>query len=333
MPPLPPIVSKAGLLRSKSGWNNSSLSLRSGTTVGLLSTRTPHGLGNSGGGIPNPSLGIGVTRLAMPRNAAGTYRPRVILSADTVTSYITYQGQRTIINPTAEVITQADMSNAYIRAGISGNTDPHTLTFGSGAHTIGDGGNNLGAGAATEVHFVGNRSGDLTIGDAAFDVYAGVGDVTSALTTVTFPASVGGNLTIDDFAFSVYAGGTATSALTTVTFPTSVGGNLTIGNRAFEVYAEGGAAISELTTVTFPASVGGSLTIGIRAFGGHTFTNATDDTKGVYFPTINYTAITVSGTPFGSADDAVRLNGEPSGAQLKLINSTTRPQQGRYYIL
>jgi len=75
MPPLPPNVSKAGLLRSISGWNNSSLSRRSGTTVGLLSTRTPHSSGNSGGGIPNPSLGIGVTRLAMPRNAAGTWAP------------------------------------------------------------------------------------------------------------------------------------------------------------------------------------------------------------------------------------------------------------------
>lgn len=76
MPPLPPNVTKAGILRSMSGWNNSSLSRRSNTTVGLLSTRTPHSLGNSGGGIPNPSLGIGVIREAMPRNAAGSFTPR-----------------------------------------------------------------------------------------------------------------------------------------------------------------------------------------------------------------------------------------------------------------
>ena len=75
MPPLPPNVTKAGLLRSKSGWNNSSLSRRSNTTRGLLSTRTPHSSGNSGGGVPNPSFGIGVVREAFPRGATGTWQP------------------------------------------------------------------------------------------------------------------------------------------------------------------------------------------------------------------------------------------------------------------
>jgi hypothetical protein len=72
MPPLPPNVTKAGLIRGYGGWNNSSLSRRSNTTRGLLSTRVPQSLGTTGGGVPNPSLGIGVTRLAMPRNAAGS---------------------------------------------------------------------------------------------------------------------------------------------------------------------------------------------------------------------------------------------------------------------
>jgi len=75
MPPLSPNVTKAGLLRSLSGWNNSSLSRRSGTMVGLLSTRTPQSSINSGGGILNPSFGIGVVREAFPRGATGTWQP------------------------------------------------------------------------------------------------------------------------------------------------------------------------------------------------------------------------------------------------------------------
>ena len=78
MAPLPPNLSKAGLLRSKSGWNNSSLSRRSNTIRGLLSTRTPQSTGNSGGGIPNPSLGIGVISEAMPKGATGSWVPRTI---------------------------------------------------------------------------------------------------------------------------------------------------------------------------------------------------------------------------------------------------------------
>ena len=78
MPPLPPNLSQAGLLRSKSGWNNSSLSRRSNTIRGLLSTRTPQSTGNSGGGIPNPSLGIGVISEAMPKGATGSWVPRPI---------------------------------------------------------------------------------------------------------------------------------------------------------------------------------------------------------------------------------------------------------------
>lgn len=93
MPPLPPNVTKAGLLRSKSGWNNSSLSRRSGTTVGLLSTRTPHSSGNSGGGIPNPSLGIGVIREAMPRNAAGTWTPISLAGSDSIEWIALYHTQ------------------------------------------------------------------------------------------------------------------------------------------------------------------------------------------------------------------------------------------------
>ncbi len=69
-----------------SGWNNSSLSLRNGTTSGLLSTRTPQGVGTTGGGIPNPSIGIGTTRLAMPRNAMGSWVPSRSLISGATTS-------------------------------------------------------------------------------------------------------------------------------------------------------------------------------------------------------------------------------------------------------
>jgi hypothetical protein len=78
MPPLPPGVSKVGLVKGYGGWNNSSFSRRSNTIRGLLSTRTPQSTGNSGGGIPNPSLGIGVINEAMPKGATGSWVPRSI---------------------------------------------------------------------------------------------------------------------------------------------------------------------------------------------------------------------------------------------------------------
>jgi hypothetical protein len=43
-----PNVSKAGLVRSLGGWNNSSLSRRNNVTRGLLSTRVPQSLGTTG---------------------------------------------------------------------------------------------------------------------------------------------------------------------------------------------------------------------------------------------------------------------------------------------
>ena len=78
MPPLPPGVSKVGLVKGYGGWNNSSLSRRSNTISGLLSTRTSQSTGNSGGGILNPSLGIGVISEAMPKGATGSWVPRPI---------------------------------------------------------------------------------------------------------------------------------------------------------------------------------------------------------------------------------------------------------------
>lgn len=43
--------------------------------MGLLSTRTPQAVGVVGGGIPNPSLGVGVTRSAMPKGAIVSWKP------------------------------------------------------------------------------------------------------------------------------------------------------------------------------------------------------------------------------------------------------------------
>jgi surface protein len=78
MPPLPPGVSKVGLVKGYGGWNNSSSSRRSNTIRGLLSTRTPHSTKNTGGGIINASLGIGVIKEAMPKGASGSWAPRPI---------------------------------------------------------------------------------------------------------------------------------------------------------------------------------------------------------------------------------------------------------------
>jgi len=63
------------LLRSVGGWNNGSLSRRDNRTRGLLSTRVPQQANSTGGGIPNPSLGIGTIGEAMPRGATGGWRP------------------------------------------------------------------------------------------------------------------------------------------------------------------------------------------------------------------------------------------------------------------
>ena len=79
MPPLAPSVSQAGLLRTQSGWNNSSLSRRSNTTRGLLSTRTPQSMDTTSGGLLNPPLPPSAPAVAMPRGATGSFRPRISL--------------------------------------------------------------------------------------------------------------------------------------------------------------------------------------------------------------------------------------------------------------
>ena len=67
--------SKSGLIRSIGGWNNTSMSKRTNPTNGRLARGISQSLRTTGGGIPNPSLGIGTIRIAMPQNAAGSYRP------------------------------------------------------------------------------------------------------------------------------------------------------------------------------------------------------------------------------------------------------------------
>lgn len=79
MPPLAPNVSQTGLLRTQSGWNNSSQSRRSNTTRGLLSTRTPQSMDTSSGGLLNPPLPPSALAEAMPRGATGSFRPRISL--------------------------------------------------------------------------------------------------------------------------------------------------------------------------------------------------------------------------------------------------------------
>lgn len=80
MPPLAPNLSQAATLRTFSGWNNSSMSRRSNTMHGLLSTRTPQSLDTTSGGMLNPPLPPSIIGEAMPRGAAGSFTPRVVLS-------------------------------------------------------------------------------------------------------------------------------------------------------------------------------------------------------------------------------------------------------------
>jgi len=80
MPPLAPNLSQASTLRTISGWNNSSMSRRSNTMRGLLSTRTPQSSDTTSGGMLNPPLPPSIIGEAMPRGAAGSFTPRVVLS-------------------------------------------------------------------------------------------------------------------------------------------------------------------------------------------------------------------------------------------------------------
>lgn len=80
MPPLAPNLSQAATLRTISGWNNSSMSRRSNTMRGLLSTRTPQSSDTTSGGMLNPPLPPSIISEAMPRGAAGSFTPRVVLS-------------------------------------------------------------------------------------------------------------------------------------------------------------------------------------------------------------------------------------------------------------
>ena len=113
MPPLAPSVSQAGLLRTQSGWNNSSLSRRSNTTRGLLSTRTPQSMDTSSGGLLNPPLPPSAPALAMPRGATGSFRPRISLRRpDTGFAYVLNRGtgQRTFIKD----VLPTDLNNSGV---------------------------------------------------------------------------------------------------------------------------------------------------------------------------------------------------------------------------
>ena len=79
MPPLAPNLSQAATLRTISGWNNSSMSRRSNTMRGLLSTRTPQSSDTTSGGMLNPPLPPSIIGEAMPRGAMGSFTPRVVL--------------------------------------------------------------------------------------------------------------------------------------------------------------------------------------------------------------------------------------------------------------
>lgn len=333
MPPLPPNVSKAGLLRGLGGWNNGSLSRRNGTTSGLLSTRTPQGVGTTGGGIPNPSLGIGTLREAVPKKATGSWKPRA-RPPDLSRSYITYQGQRTYIQPVNGVVTAAVMTAAYAAAGIDGNSDAHTLTFSSDAHTVGATPEILPSAGVTAIAFTTNRPGNLTIGNNAFAIYILNGNAVSNLETLTFSGRINGTLTIGVHAFQTFARttGNATSALTTVTFPYYVGGDLILDDQSFDLGSDTGTVASALTTITYPTTVRGTLFIGFWALRGHSFVGAVGASKGVQFPNA-IGSFSAAGPRFVNAVNTVQVNG--SGAQLNAIDRTTTAAdlEGNHYYI
>jgi hypothetical protein len=97
MPPLAPNLSQAATLRTISGWNNSSMSRRSNTMRGLLSTRTPQSSDTTSGGMLNPPLPPSIIAEAMPRGATGSFTPRVVLrrpSGGGVLPLSTWAGRR-----------------------------------------------------------------------------------------------------------------------------------------------------------------------------------------------------------------------------------------------
>jgi hypothetical protein len=289
MPPLPPNVTKAGLLRSMSGWNNSSLSRRSGTTVGLLSTRTPHSSGNSGGGISNPSFGIGVVREAFPRGATGTWQP-INIPQGIDGSYITVTstGGTFRFYPNAQgQVTSTELDVAYAAAGINKGTTPHTITFGADVNTISTGGD-LGANAATALNFPTSLTSGLAIGSDAFRN-------NNAIISLTFPATLGGAFTIGNHAFH------QNTVMTSITFPRSMAGVFTTGIQTFSFNAlmttfdfnatgitnfaigRGTFFNAPAINVIFPTTITGQFSLANDAFDQATFVGATSS-QGVLFP-------------------------------------------------
>lgn len=131
MPPLAPNVSQTGLLRTQSGWNNSSQSRRSNTTRGLLSTRTPQSMDTSSGGLLNPPLPPSVIAEAMPRGATGSFTPRISLrrpDTGNVYGYVFNRGtgQRTF---TGRNIIPSDLNDAgnYVGGQFSGEVSENPV--------------------------------------------------------------------------------------------------------------------------------------------------------------------------------------------------------------
>jgi hypothetical protein len=75
MPPLPPNITKAGILRSQRGWATSRQSLINNNIRGIGRARMPHGIGSVTGGMLNPPLPPSATRLAMPKGAMSGWAP------------------------------------------------------------------------------------------------------------------------------------------------------------------------------------------------------------------------------------------------------------------
>jgi hypothetical protein len=90
----------------------------------------PHAaqLGQLGGGIPNPSYGIGVVREAFPRGATGTWQPITLIPSCSVTSSILGNTGRfpyfIAVDSRGNIYTANNFSNTVTKIEPDGTTTP-----------------------------------------------------------------------------------------------------------------------------------------------------------------------------------------------------------------
>lgn len=182
MPPLAPNLSQAATLRTISGWNNSSMSRRSNTMRGLLSTRTPQSSDTTSGAMLNPPLPPSIIGEAMPRGAMGSFTPRVVLSRPSggggVLSLSTWAG-RTFADGQTPSAGQSTAAATTVAANSTPTTDDGQMLVFLDFTTA-------GAGSGFNIGYI---SGVLTAWqniDTTATGFATVTNITSTTLTISF---------------------------------------------------------------------------------------------------------------------------------------------------